>query len=159
MQVSAMTEAQIKPVAAIHREAFIRQTESELWLTSCLNAWPRMLAFTAHHEQEHLGYIIWNQKSGFRQQVVLELEQLAVAKCHQGQGVATELIQASLPIIEDLLNARGASIARIMVTTREDNGAQKLYRKVLGAEVECVLKDLYSANEVVMVAREFKVTK
>jgi ribosomal protein S18 acetylase RimI-like enzyme len=40
-----------------------------------------------------------------------------------------------------------------LVSTRTDNQAQKLYRKVLGAEVEATIKNLYSADEVYMVAR------
>jgi hypothetical protein len=39
------------------------------------------------------------------------------------------------------------------VTTRTDNHAQRLYRKALGATPEAVIQDLYSADEVIMVAR------
>jgi hypothetical protein len=43
-----------------------------------------------------------------------------------------------------------------VVTTRADNDAQALYRTTLGAEVEAVIKNLYSADEVFMAARHNK---
>jgi hypothetical protein len=55
--------------------------------------------------------------------------------------------------MKDELHGRGAILKHIMVTTRADNYAQRLYRQALGAEVECTLRDLYSADEVIMVAR------
>jgi ribosomal protein S18 acetylase RimI-like enzyme len=95
----------------------------------------------------------WIQKSGFRKEVVLELEQLAVRPDSQGQGVSTALIQESLGQVARMLKGGGACIKNIVVTTRTDNHAQRLYRKVLGAAPEAVIKDLYSADEVIMVAR------
>jgi hypothetical protein len=44
-------------------------------------------------------------------------------------------------------------IKHFMVTTRADNYAQKLYQKTLGAQVESTITDLYSADEVLMLAR------
>ena len=38
--------------------------------------------------------------------------------------------------------------------TRSDNGAQKLYRTALGAEVVATISSLYSGDEVLMVARK-----
>ncbi len=52
-----------------------------------------------------------------------------------------------------MLKSRGARIKNIVVTTRTDNHAQRLYRKALRAAPEAVIKDLYSADEVIMVAR------
>lgn len=40
-----------------------------------------------------------------------------------------------------------------MVNTRADNFAQTLNKKTLGAEVEVTIPDLYSADEVIMIAR------
>jgi len=74
----------------------------------------------------------------------LELEQIAVLPQHRGQGVGRALIQQSLPMAE-------AALKHVMVTTRADNQAQSLYRQTLGVEVEAVIRNLYSADEVVMV--------
>ena len=59
----------------------------------------------------------------------------------------------SLPLVKEQLGTRGATLKHIMVTTRADNYAQELYRQALGVEVECTIKDLYSADEVIMIAR------
>ena len=45
------------------------------------------------------------------------------------------------------------TLKAVVVTTRADNAAQKLYRKTLGAEVEATIASLYSGDEVLMVAR------
>ena len=100
------------------------------------------------------GFVLWTEKSGFREEVVLELEQIAVDIEDQNRGIATALIVESLPKVVNELAARGARLKHVLVTTRADNGAQRLYRKTLGAEVEATLPALYSADEVVMVARD-----
>jgi len=39
------------------------------------------------------------------------------------------------------------------VSTRADNYAQSFYKKVLGAKVEATIKNLFSDDEIYMVAR------
>ena len=46
-----------------------------------------MQFFVAESNGEIRGFIHWTQKSGFRQQVVLELEQIAVHPHFHGQGI------------------------------------------------------------------------
>ena len=151
--VREMTEADIAAAAAIHQAAFNRQLDSAAWVTCNFKAYPRILYFVAELNGAVVGFIEWIQKSGFRKEVVLELEQLAVRPDAQGQGVGTALIQESLGQVALMLKRRGACIKNIVVTTRTDNHAQRLYRKALGAAPEAVIKDLYSADEVIMVAR------
>jgi hypothetical protein len=52
-------------------------------------------------------------------------------------------------------SGRGAEIKHIYVTTRADNDARKLYQSVLKAETEFTIPNLYSADEVMMIARNF----
>ena len=151
--VREMTEADIAAAAAIHQAVFNRQLDSVAWVTCNFRAYPRILCFVAELNGTLVGFIEWIQKSGFRKEVVLELEQLAVRPDYQRQGVGTSLIQESLGQVARMLKRRGACIKNIIVTTRTDNQAQRLYRKVLGAAPEAVIKDLYSADEVIMVAR------
>lgn len=54
------------------------------------------------------GYILWNQKSGFRPEVVLELEQVAVAPEFRGQGIGRKLIEVSLPDVRARLSNSGS---------------------------------------------------
>ena len=112
-----------------------------------------MLCYVQEHEGTIVGYIIWGQKSGFRPRVVLELEQIAIHPTVQGKGLGQKLIEQSLELVKSQLAKRDATLKHILVSTRADNAAQKLYRRVLGAEVEATLTNLFSADEVYMVAR------
>ncbi len=140
-------------MALVHHEAFSRQTMSEKWIVCNFQAFPRIRQFVALLEGEVIGYIQWVEKSGFRKEAVLELEQIAVQASRRGQGVGTALIQQSLAMIQEALALRGSTLKHVLVTTRSDNQAQRLYAKVLGAQVEATLSNLFSADEVVMVAR------
>jgi ribosomal protein S18 acetylase RimI-like enzyme len=154
--VREMTEADIAAAAGIHKAVFNRQLDSVAWVTCNFRAYPRVLYFVAELNGAVIGFVEWIQKSGFRKEVVLELEQLGIIPDYQGQGVGTALIKKSLGQVSRILKKRGACIKNIVVTTRTDNHAQRLYRKVLGAEPQAVIKDLYSADEVIMVARNTK---
>ncbi|TVP89115.1 MAG: GNAT family N-acetyltransferase [Pseudomonadaceae bacterium] len=151
-----MEQADLETAAEVHRLAFTRQHHSFKWLESNLNAAPKTFCYVAYAEASCIGYIIWSQKAGFRPSVVLELEQIAVSPNFQGNGIGKILITDTLPDVIRKLKEQGAVLKHIMVTTRADNYAQRLYRNVLGAEVEATLANLYSADEVIMVARNVK---
>ena len=71
-------------VAEIHAQAFSRQHSSEKWIASNFAAFPRIMIFVARDEQDNvIGYIQWIHKSGFRQEAVIELEQIAILKTKQ----------------------------------------------------------------------------
>jgi ribosomal protein S18 acetylase RimI-like enzyme len=152
--IRRLTEKDVPKVAAIHAEAFPRQGRSMEWIQSNARAFPRMRYYVAELDGELRGFVLWTEKSGFRQHVVLELEQIAVAARHQKQGIGESLIVKSLPDVAAQLTNRGATLKAVFVSTRTDNNAQRLYRKTLGAEVEATLPSLYSADEVIMVARD-----
>lgn len=71
----------------------------------------------------------------------------------QGQGIGRNLIEKSLPLVKEELAKKSSTLKHIMVTTRADNHAQELYKSTLGAEVEATISNLYSADEVLMIAR------
>ncbi|WP_339843214.1 N-acetyltransferase [uncultured Halopseudomonas sp.] len=151
--VRRMEPGDLPQAAEVHRLAFIRQARSVEWLRSNLNAEPKNLCYAAFSGAHCVGYIIWSQKAGFRPEAVLELEQIAVSPDHQGKGIGKALISLSLPEVARSLEAQGSTLKHILVTTRADNHAQQLYRSLLGAEVEATISGLYSADEVIMVAR------
>lgn len=148
-----MSKEDVSTVATIHAVAFPRQLHSVEWIACNLAAYPRIQIFVAAERSNILGFIQWTQKSGFREKVVLELEQIAVLPIHQGHGIGRNLITNSLPLVQSQLAERSATVTTIIVTTRADNAAQRLYRATLGAEVEATISNLYSADEVFMVAR------
>ena len=152
-RIRPMQPADLSGAAAVHRQAFVRQKGSLEWLGATLNAYPRFLCYVAEDQGTVVGYILWAQKSGFRDQAVLELDQIAVLPALHGQGVGRALIDQSLPLVKSELAQQGSTLKHIIVNTRADNHAQQLYRDALGAEVVATIRDLYSADEVFMVAR------
>lgn len=140
-----MTEGDIAETSLVHKAVFSRQQLSSEWIRCNFDCYPRVQYYLAKNSSlEIVGYIQWTQKSGFRKGVVLELEQMAVIPKYQGQGIGCQLIYESLPLVQTQLDSRGASIKHVLVTTRSDNQAQRLYKKVLNAEVESVISNLYS---------------
>ena len=156
MLVRSMGHDDVHAAAAIHEVSFPRQTLSQDWISANFNAFPKVIPFVAQVDDQIIGYIFWTQKSGFRSEVVLELEQMAVHPDHRGQGIGQKLIEDSVPQVKSYLTTQNSILKYVVVTTRADNDAQALYRKTLGAEVEAVIKNLYSADEVFMVARHIK---
>jgi len=148
MEIKDLSKASL-----VHKEAFVRQRYSSEWLECNINAYPRMLSFIAEIDDSIVGYILWNQKSGFRPEAVVELEQIAVSASRHGQGIGRNLIEGTLPFVKYQLTKQGSVLKHVTVTTRADNYAQKLYRDALGAEVEATIANLYSEDEVFMVAR------
>ena len=159
MQVRLMEKTDLDNVAEIHKLTFVRQQNSLQWIQCNFNAFPRFLNFVAEKEGEILGYIIWIQKSGFRPQAVIELEQLAVSPNFQNQGVGRQLITESLTLVNNHLSINGSTLKHILVTTRADNFAQQLYKSTLGAEIEATITNLYSDDEVLMIARNVNIKK
>lgn len=154
MKIRSMKKQDLLNVSKVHKEAFSRQLHSEEWITCNFNAFPRIRYFIAENNEEIiLGYIQWTEKSGFRKEVVLELEQIAVLPSQRKRGIGSLLISESLKMIQQELKQRDAVIKHVLVSTRTDNEAQKLYKKVLNAQPECVVSNLFSADEVLMIAR------
>ena len=153
MKVRAMIQQDLLDVAKIHKEAFSRQLHSEQWISCNFKAYPRIRLFVAEDDGMLLGYVQWIEKSGFRNEVVLELEQIAVLPSKQKQGIGSSLISESLKMIKEELNQRNASIKHVLVSTRTDNEAQKLYKKVLNAQSEVIVPNLFSTDEVLMISR------
>lgn len=153
IKIRRMENQDLLSVAKVHKETFPRQTLSEEWITCNFHAYPRIRYFVAESEGIILGYIQWIEKSGFRKEVILELEQIGVMPSRQKNGVGSLLISESLKVIKEELKQREACIKHILVSTRRDNNAQELYKKVLKAQPEVVIHDLFSADEVLMIAR------
>jgi ribosomal protein S18 acetylase RimI-like enzyme len=153
MKIRSVRKQDLFNVAKVHKEAFPRQLHSEQWITCNFNAYPRIRLFVAEDEGTILGYVQWIEKSGFRKEVVLELEQIAVLPLQQKHGVGSLLISESLKIIKEELSQRDATIKHVLVSTRTDNEARKLYKKILNAQPEVVISNLFSADEVLMIAR------
>ena len=156
MLVRSMSPDDVHATAKVHQISFPRQTLSQDSISANFNGFPKIIPFVTELNDQTIGYIFWTQKSGFRSEVILELEQMAVHPDHRGQGIGQKLVEDSVPQVKAYLTTQNSILKHIVVTTRADNDAQALYRKTLGAEVEAVIKNLYSADEVFMAARHNK---
>lgn len=151
-----MHEEDINSVAKVHSEQFQRQKESVKWISCNFAAFPRIQMFVARDEKDKvIGYIQWIQKSGFRQQAIIELEQIAVLKNMQKKGIGTLLINKSLQHIKGYLDDKNSNLKAILISTRTGNLAKSLYEKVLQAKEVAIIKNLYSHDEVIMLATDF----
>jgi ribosomal protein S18 acetylase RimI-like enzyme len=152
IDVRAMQSVDMDAVAELHSDAFQRQFSSRQWVACNFQAYPRILIFVALQDDVIVGYIQWIQNSGFRKEAVIELEQIAVNASLRGQQIGTQLIKKSLHLVNCYLQSKGSILKSILVTTRTDNSAQKLYQNALGAKVQATVKDMYSHDEVIMIA-------
>lgn len=151
MKIRLFEENDLFSVALIHETSFPRQGFSKDWIRCIYRAFPRSRIFVADIDEKILGYCVWTEKSGFRKESVLELEQIAVEENSRGKGIGRSLIEQSLEMVKSCLEERGSRLKAILVSTRTDNSAQRLYRKSLGAEPVAVIPELYSSDEVLMV--------
>jgi ribosomal protein S18 acetylase RimI-like enzyme len=152
MLVRRANMSDLDEIATIHHLSFPRQMQSKEWVSASLSAAPRITAYVLMHENAVAGYIFWVQKSGIRPSAVLELDQIAVLPEYRKRGLGEHLIRRSLSMLGGTLTANGQSVKSILVSTRADNNAQKLYEKVLGTKVVASIDNLYSATEVLMLA-------
>jgi GNAT superfamily N-acetyltransferase len=156
MQIKKANNQDLEKISQIASENFSGLKDikdARQWVACNFSAFPRMQYFVAEDSGSTAGYIFWLEKGGFRRESVFELEQIAVSKKFQGQGIGTQLIEKSLIEIKNHVEARGARLKAVEVTTGTDNDAQKLYKKTLGANPECVIKDLFRGDEIIMIAR------
>jgi len=151
--IRRMESTDVADVANVHARSFPRQLNSHDWVSCNFNGYPRIRIFVAQVDKEIVGYIQWMEKSGFRKDVVLELEQLAVLPEWRNQGIGSRLISSSLLVVKEELAQRGAKLKHVIVTTRTDNDAQKLYHSTLNASAVATIPDLFSDDEVIMLSR------
>jgi len=123
------------------------------WMECKYRSKPISVYYVASLGDRIVGYILWTEHGGFRSDAVVELEQVAVRKEFRGKGIASKLIKDSLQrFIEEYINARGARLKLVIVTTSKDNTAKELYKRVLNAREICTIRGLYSTDESILIA-------
>jgi len=115
--VTHMQRDDINAVAKVHAQQFPRQYNSAIWISCNFAAFPRIMLYVARDEKDNVvGYIQWIQKSGFRKESIVELEQIAVLGSNQGKGIGTKLIKESLNHIKKYLADTSSIAARLAST-------------------------------------------
>lgn len=155
--IRQMLPDDICAVARIHNDSFPNDvntyTQSRLWVHSKFLGWPVNRYYVAIDRGEVIGYSLWVEKGGLRNNCVLELEQLSVSADWRGRGVGTQLIDEPLAQISSILSSERRYIKLVEVTTGATNEVQYLYKKALAVVVECIKKDFFDEDEVVLIAR------
>jgi ribosomal protein S18 acetylase RimI-like enzyme len=156
IKISKLNKKDINQVALLASQSFSGLKEiknAKKWILGNFLNYPRFQYFIAKHGGEITGFILWQEKGGFRKDSVFELEQITVNENFRGQGIAKELILQSLGQIKIYLKKRGSTLKLIEVTTSTENKAQELYKKTLQAEPECVIKNFFRGDELIMITR------
>ena len=162
IKITKLNKNDINEVAEIASQSFSGLKEiknAKKWILGNFLNYPRFQYFVAKENPstgsgQVAGYILWQEKGGFRKESVWELEQITVSENFRGQGIAKELILKSLPEIKKYLAKRGSKLKLIEVTTATDNKAHELYKKTLGAKPECIINDFFRGDEVIMISRQ-----
>ncbi len=153
VQIRRMVETDIQTVADLHALVFPRQTFSQDWIACTFRSFPMSQMFVAEQAGKIVGFVMWTEKSGFRQQAFVELVQGGTDPEHQGEGICTKLVRTSLRMVADKIAERGAVLKSIIVNTRADNhSALNICKNVLKAEQVAVVPGVFSADELYFVA-------
>lgn len=155
-QIELASKDNLGIIAAIHAACFPRQSRSLEWIGCHIAAFPSKRVFAARFGGKIVGYAVWGEKSGFRNQAIIELEQIAVLPDWQGRGIATRMIEVSQDAVLSAIAERDATVRAVMVTTRSDNAAQRLYRRVLGVEPVATIPRLFGGVDEVVMLKEFQ---
>lgn len=152
--VRRMQETDLVEAAQVHKRAFPRQTFNDQWLSCNFRAFPLSQCFVAEAEGKIVGLIMWYEKSGFRQEAIVDIEQACVLPEHQGKGVGTALFVQSLPLVAEKIAERGAVLKTITTNGRADNSPVQHLCKKYGAEEIARLPGVFTDDEVYLVLRD-----
>ena len=125
-------------IVGVHRECFPRDCFREdmryEWIDSCFRTKPRSVYYVADDKGVR-GYVLFEEKGGFRKEAVVELSQIGVLSANRERRIATKLIRDGLrQFHETYILGTGRELSEVHVDTGlENSGAQELYAKVLGA--------------------------
>lgn len=156
MTVRPATESDLAGIAAIGGASFsgLRPpAQGERWVRACWGAHPRLRYWVAEVGGAPVGYILWMEKGGFREQAVVELEQVAVRPSDRGKGYGGDLVRRSLQQLSHAIESEGRAVKVVEVTTGSEQGAIDFYRRVLGAEVVATIPGLFRGDEFILIAR------
>jgi ribosomal protein S18 acetylase RimI-like enzyme len=169
-----ISESYLEQLVKLHKVCFPNDAENDEDRRRIIEAWnapPIMQYWVAIDTQKTyegsdklVGYIRWVEHGGIRKDAVLELEQIGVSPEYRGLGIGTGLIDRSIEELSNELKRQGRRIKLVYVCTGDNNLAQKLYSKTLGAKPVATLPNFYedseiNVNEVIMLARIYELNE
>lgn len=139
----SLSEPEFNQVVEIAGENFSGMRDkinAGIWIRLKYIVHPISQYYLALSQNKVSGYVLWTQHGGFREEVFVELEQIAVKKSIQGQGIGLQLILQSFSILEKQFKESNSFVKTVLVTTNTANEAQRLYLKAF-KELDFVLSD------------------
>lgn len=127
--------------------------EAQKWVFCNFQAWPRFHYFTLKEKNKLIGYILWYFKGGWRQNSVLELEQIAIDQKYRGCGFGSKLINDSLNQLKNYLKKERRKLKTVLVTTGTEQKAKKIYEQVLNAKPAAKINGLFRGDEIILIRR------
>jgi GNAT superfamily N-acetyltransferase len=130
---------------------------AKLWLACWLEAYPLYQFFVIEVDNKVAGYIVWIFHGGWeRENIVLELEQIALAKEFQGQGLGSKLISQSFDKVAGWIKKKNSKMKKITATVwfyEKNFPAKKAYGKFF-IEGKCGEREQYGDKEMMMRLRK-----
>lgn len=125
-------KTEFPPLAELVRREIWPEQEVELierWLDG-FGAYPFVHFFVAVDNEEIIGTAIWNVLDLRDGQFSLEISTVAVRAEYRRQGIASDLVRQSLPMIQKAETLCDMTLAVVTVVTEASNeGAVKFYRR------------------------------
>ena len=150
MTIRQSNKFNLDGIASVYSLCFPREVNHEMWINSCFNSYPKSVYYVFMDNNDTQAYILWSVKNGFRENTIIELEQLGVHPEHAGNGIGRKLITESLALFKSHVASLELNVGAIMVTTSEGNYAEKLYTSTLGVTRNGLIEGYGSGNELVL---------
>lgn len=114
-------EKDLRFVALLNGRAFAGNRAMARAATQWVHCWwaafPMYQYFIAEYNGEPVGYIGWQVHGGFlREQMVLELEQIATVPEYQNRGIASQLCEKTIPFIVEWAKAMNPQAKKVVLT-------------------------------------------
>ena len=150
MKIREANEADLEGIARVYRSCFPGEVDHESWIHSTFASHPRAVYYVVTMDGDICGYILWCVKNGFREECIVELEQIGVHPDAAGQGLGRALIEQSIAEFQRHIEALGYRIGAILVTTSEGNFAERLYESTLGVTRSAKIANYGSGTELIL---------
>lgn len=150
------TSQDIEAIAHIDRISFSGNKPvgiAEKWIGTNFARGDQYQYFVYEKDGVIAGFIAWEIKNGFAREVpILELEKFAVHPDFRGQGIATQLIDETFPVMKEWVHVQRpeATQMRVFVWSLKNNEkAIELYKKICGDGVKGE-RSIFSTDEVLL---------
>jgi len=136
IKIRVMEREEDLPLAAeiVQKEIYdeLSQGEMEDWLRNSGN-YPYVQSFVAEKAGEVIGFISWRLSNLRGQQIIMEIDMIAVRAKHQRKGLGNRLIQQTLEKVKSIWKKGDLEIVTIRAETDGDNRvARNFFSKTLG---------------------------